>query len=254
MERKWGNDNGGSSGWRTAAFKDKDGSVTGVPNSYIVNNIGILAGIEACEVKPGWNAAVCKGDLGRMNVGGGGGGFGGARGGGARGGGAPRAGGAPPRAGGAPPGAATGPGAGAARGGAAAGGPGARAGGAGAAPAQPPVVLSRNGKEFTVTGETTVVAGTQIKVTTERPTLPISVSQLDSGSWVIFELPGFTTAASGTQQDSLDALRKAGVTSYYKGPDALWVKVVSAGGGGGGAGARGGGFVGGGGGSIQVSR
>jgi cell migration-inducing and hyaluronan-binding protein len=57
----------------------------------------------------------------------------------------------------------------------------------------------------------------------------LSLRELDSGSWVIFELPGFTTADSGTPQDSLDALRKASVTSYYKGTDALWVKVVSTG-------------------------
>ena len=46
---------------------------------------------EACEVKPTWNAAVCKGDIGRMNVGGGGGaiGFGGFGGGGAPGAGGP---------------------------------------------------------------------------------------------------------------------------------------------------------------------
>jgi cell migration-inducing and hyaluronan-binding protein len=85
-------------------------------------------------------------------------------------------------------------------------------------------------------------------VVTERQDLPISVSQLNSGSWVIFELPGFTTAASGTEQNSLDALRAASDTSYFRGDDALWVKVVSAGGGG-----RGGGF-GGGGTSINVSR
>jgi hypothetical protein len=88
-------------------------------------------------------------------------------------------------------------------------------------------------------------------VTTERPTLPISVSQLESGSWVIFELPGFTTAASGTEQSSLDALRKASDTSYFKDKDALWVKVVA----GAPAGGRGIGFGGaGGGGNIQVSR
>ena len=45
----------------------------------------------------------------------------------------------------------------------------------------------------------------------------------------MFELPGFTTAASGTAQDSLDALRKANSTSYYKGNGSLWVKVVSTG-------------------------
>jgi cell migration-inducing and hyaluronan-binding protein len=45
----------------------------------------------------------------------------------------------------------------------------------------------------------------------------------------MFELPGFTTAASGTEQSSLDALRQATVTSYYKGNGSLWVKLVSSG-------------------------
>ena len=64
---------------------------------------------------------------------------------------------------------------------------------------------------------------------TERPSVPLTLTELDRGSWVIFELPGFTTAASGTPQDSLDALRKASATSYYKGPDSIWVKLVSTG-------------------------
>jgi cell migration-inducing and hyaluronan-binding protein len=55
------------------------------------------------------------------------------------------------------------------------------------------------------------------------------VSELDAGSWVIFELPGFTTASAGTAQDSLDSLRKANTTSYYKGDGSLWVKLVSTG-------------------------
>jgi cell migration-inducing and hyaluronan-binding protein len=55
----------------------------------------------------------------------------------------------------------------------------------------------------------------------------LRLSELESGSWVLFELPGFATAASGTSQDSLDALRAAGATSYYKDKDSLWVKVVS---------------------------
>ena len=93
----------------------------------------------------------------------------------------------------------------------------------------PPVVLSRNGKEFTANGATNVRAGTEYKVTTERPNLNLSVSQLDAGSWVMFELPGFTTAAAGTAVDSLDALRKASTTSYYKGDGSLWVKLVSTG-------------------------
>ena len=93
-------------------------------------------------------------------------------------------------------------------------------------------------------------AGTEIKVTTERPTMSINLTEMDAGSWVIFELPGFTTAASGTEQSSLDALRTASATSYYKGKDALWVKLVSNG-----NGARGpvGGGPGGGT-SLQVSR
>jgi cell migration-inducing and hyaluronan-binding protein len=83
-------------------------------------------------------------------------------------------------------------------------------------------------------------------VTTERPTLSLNLNELDKGSWVIFQLPGFTTAASGTQQNSLDALREASDTSYFKDKDALWVKVVSNGDSG--TGAPGGGT------SLQVSR
>ena len=78
--------------------------------------------------------------------------------------------------------------------------------------------------------------------------MSLSLTEMDAGSWVIVELPGFTTAASGAPQASLDALRKASATSYYKDKDALWVKVVSNG-----EGANGGGpFVGGT--SVQVSR
>ena len=72
-------------------------------------------------------------------------------------------------------------------------------------------------------------AGTEIKLTTERPTVSLRLTELDKGSWVIFQLPGFTTAASGTEQASLDALRKATATSYYKGNGELWVKLVSSG-------------------------
>ena len=109
-------------------------------------------------------------------------------------------------------------------------------------------MLSCNGKEVTLTGQTNVLAGTEIKVTTKRPSVDLRLSELDRGSWVIFDLPGFTTVASGTAEDSLDALRKATATSYYKGKDALWVKVVSNG-----EGARITG-LGAGGTSVQVSR
>jgi len=217
---------------------------------------------DACEIKPTWNAAVCKGDMGRFAIGvpgegGGGGGpvvfparrFDGTGGPGAA------------RTAAAAPVAAAGPGAGVATGanadtGAGPSGPGLAATrrdpgavvGRPSGPPQPPVIVSRNGKEFTLTGATNIRAGTEIKVTTERPSVALQLSELDSGSWVIFELPGFATAASGTPQDSLDALRKASVTSYYQGKDSLWVKVVSNG-----EGARISG-PGAGGTSVQVSR
>src|SRR5262249_55927791 len=158
------------------------------------------------------------GDIGRLSIGGAGGG--------ARGAGPGRAGGGPGVApttasfggpGGPPaPGAAAGAGgAGAPRAGGAgpgAGAPGARGARAGGgAPAQQPVVLSRNGRQFELTAST-VRAGTEIKVATERPTVSLTLTELDPGSWVVFELPGFTTAAAGAQQDSLDALRKASAT------------------------------------------
>jgi cell migration-inducing and hyaluronan-binding protein len=270
MERKWGSDNFGSTAYKTAVIRDKDGSFGGGPNSYVLINDGVNDSIavdaQACEIKPTWNAAVCKGDIGRLSFGGPGAGFGGFGGfGGARGAGPGGAGGAGPGAGG--PGAAAGPGGPAAPAGGpgpgAFGGPGAAArpggpapggvagpgafgaGGAGGVPAQPPVVLSRNGKEYTVTG-TNVRAGTEIKVTTERPSVFLNLTELDRGSWVIFELPGFTTAASGLEQNNLDALRKASETSYFKDKDALWVKVVSNGDPGNGA--PGGGTI------VQVSR
>ncbi len=232
MENKWSNDDYGSSSYRSAVFHDKDGTVGGVPNSFIVINDGVAIDDE-CEVKPTWNAAVCKGDVGRVNIGGGapGGGRGAPAGPGAAKGGP----GGPGAAKGAPAGpAALAAGPAAAKGGpggpgAAKGGPvvGARNGVAG--PAQPAITLSRNGKDFPYYAATNVRAGTEIKVTTERPNVNLSVSELEAGSWVIFELPGFTTAAAGTQQNSLDELRKATATSYYKANGSLWVKLVSTG-------------------------
>ena len=83
IDNRWSNDDYGNTVYKTSVFNDKDGTITGVANSYIVMNGGIDTD-EACEAKPTWNAVVCKGDVGRMNVGGGGGavGFGGFGGGG----------------------------------------------------------------------------------------------------------------------------------------------------------------------------
>jgi len=207
QDRRWSfsGEFGRFSGWNGAVIHDKDGSIAGVPDSYIVIDNGIADDPEHCQIKPDWNAAVCKGDMGRMQIA--------APGAGGRGGpGAP----APVAAGG--PGAAGGRGAAGAR-----GGPGGRGA------AAPPITLSRNGRKFTVNGDTTVLAGTEIRAESEAPSLNISLRELDNGSWVIFELPGYTTAATGTAQTSMDALRSASSTSYYKGDGSLWVKLVSSG-------------------------
>jgi cell migration-inducing and hyaluronan-binding protein len=247
---KWASDNGGSASFKTAAYRDRDGSLGFGPDSYVLIHDGVNDSIavdeQACEIKPSWNAAVCQGDIGRLTVGGvGGGGFGGFGGGGGFGG----RGGPPPAAAG---GGAAGPGAATGRGGPPGGGAPAGPGGGGfggfggGGPAQPPVVLSRNGEEYNLTGGTNVRAGTEITVTTERPEVALTLNEMDEGSWVIFELPGFTTAASGTELGSLDALREARESSYFKDQDALWVKLVSNGDSG--TGAPGGGT------SINVSR
>ncbi|HXR52678.1 MAG TPA: G8 domain-containing protein [Steroidobacteraceae bacterium] len=90
-----------------------------------------------------------------------------------------------------------------------------------------PVTLSRNGKDHKITAnQSNVRSGTEMRVNTERPEVFLSVREMDKGSWVILELPGFTAAASGKQQDSMDALRKASETSYFRDKDSLWVKLV----------------------------
>jgi cell migration-inducing and hyaluronan-binding protein len=180
MVHEWGNDHLGSVAWKTAVFHDKDGSVGGVPDSYILihdgENDSIATDADACEIRPDWNAAVCRGDVGRLNIGGAGGG----------------------------------------------------GGGFGGGAAAEPVILSRNGRDFPAArNQSNVRAGTEIQVNTERPDMSFSLREMDEGSWVIFELPGFTAAASGAELNSLAALRMARDTSYFKDKDALWVKLVS---------------------------
>jgi cell migration-inducing and hyaluronan-binding protein len=213
IDPRFDSDNRGAVAYRSLAIHDLDGSTTGVPDSYVLLHDGendSVATDDTCKIQPTWNASVCAGDIGRIR-------FSITRPGPTRGAGlalrdvalrstAPAA---APRAGGA--------------------GPGARAGGAGGAGAAPqqPITLSRNGKDFKITAnQSTVRAGTEIRVKTERPEVAISLVEMAKGSWVVFELPGFTSAASGKQQDSIDALRKATETSYFKGPDAVWVKLV----------------------------
>ena len=191
-------------GYRTSSIHDLDGSVTGIPDSQIIINNGeddSVAVDSTCKIQPTWNAAVCTGDVGFLHladtsqvIA-----FEGTR--------TSRE--AKLRA---------------VLGLQPAGGRAARA-----APAAPPkpIVLIRDGKEYHLAGGQSIVrAGAEIEVKTERPALDLGMSEMDLGSWVIFKMPGFTQAASGAEQPSLDALRKAKETSYFKDGDTLWVKMV----------------------------
>jgi cell migration-inducing and hyaluronan-binding protein len=189
MERKWGNDNNsGSLAYKTAVFRDRDGSLGLGTSSFVVIHDGVNDSIavdtDACEIKPTWNAALCKGDVGRMSfVNGKGLAFGGISAG----------------------------------------------GGFGIDASLPPVILSRAGNTISIPVGTNVRAGIEFKATTERKTMDLHMIEMEAGAWVIVEVPGFVKADSGTPVGSLDALRKANVTSYYKAGDALWVKLVSPG-------------------------
>jgi hypothetical protein len=217
IDSRFDNDNRGGVGYRTLSIHDLDGSVTGIPDSHIMLHDGENDSVvtdDSCAIHPTWNASVCTGDVGRLNLSNNRGELpgtvnietrtarfaflstiGGNR---------PAAGAAPaPRPAPARPAPAARP-----------------------AP-QGPIALVRNGKEFRITGnQSTVRAGTEIRVKTERQEVSLSLAEMDQGSWVIFELPGFTEAASGSEQPSMDALRTANATSYFRGGDALWVKLV----------------------------
>src|SRR5579863_2741482 len=200
IDSRFDSDNRGGGAYRTAAIHDLDGSTTGIPDSYVLLEDGendSVATDDTCEIHPTWNASVCKGDIGRIQFR------------------IRRAG--PTR------------GAGLALKDVAlrSAGPARAAGPARTAAPEEPITLSRNGKDFKITAnQSTVRAGTEIRVNTERPEVSISLSEMAKDSWVVFELPGFANATSGKQQDSIDALRKATETSYFKGPDAVWVKLV----------------------------
>ncbi|MGZ3398697.1 MAG: hypothetical protein ACXWKX_05720, partial [Caulobacteraceae bacterium] len=170
--RKWSSDFGRGNAWRGAAIHDKDGSVGGVPNGYIVIDNGIASDEQACQIKPEWHAAVCKGDYGSFSVGGN---F-----------------------------------------------------GFGGEPIADPVMLSRNGRRYEYTGQTTIRSGAEVRLETARKSLSLSLREMDKGGWVIFELPGFTKSAAGEAETSLAALRAARDTAYYGDGKTLWVKLVVA--------------------------
>jgi hypothetical protein len=213
-DARFDNDNRGGNAYRTLSFRDLDGSVTGVPNSQVLLNDGendSVATDDSCEIHPTWNASVCTGDIGRLNL-------------------SDSRGELPaavdlesrtarfallaslsPNAPDTPLVKAQ------------------RAALFSRRPPQAPIALVRNGKEFKVNGDqSTVRAGTEIEVKTERPEVTLSLAEMDPGSWVMFKLPGFASAASGTEQASMDALRRATETSYFRDGDTLWVKLVAA--------------------------
>ena len=89
-----------------------------------------------------------------------------------------------------------------------------------------PVILSRNGNRYEYNEEATVQSGAELRVETSRKTLSLALREMDKGSFVILELPGFAAAGGGTPQASLAALRTAQTTSYFKDGNTLWVKLV----------------------------
>lgn len=213
-DTRFDNDNRGGNAYRTLSFRDLDGSVTGVPNSQVLLHDGendSVATDDTCGIRPSWNASVCTGDIGRLNL---------------------------SDSRGELPGAVDLESRTARFALLASLGPNApdtplvkaqRAALFSRRPPQAPIALVRNGKEFKISGDqSTVRAGTEIQVKTERPKVILSLAEMDQGSWVIFELPGFTNAASGTEKGSMEALRRANETSYFRQEDALWVKLVAA--------------------------
>jgi cell migration-inducing and hyaluronan-binding protein len=212
-DSRFDNDNRGGNAYRTLSFRDLDGSVTGVPDSQILLHDGendSVATDDSCEIRPSWNASVCTGDIGRLNLSDSRGEL-------------PAAVDLESRTARFALLASLGPNA-----------PDTplvqaqRAALFSRRPPQAPIALLRNGKEFKISGDqSTVRAGTEIQVKTERPQVTLSLAEMDQGSWVIFELPGFTHAASGTEKGSMEALRQANETSYFRDGDALWVKLVA---------------------------
>lgn len=213
FDARFDNDNRGGNAYRTLSFHDLDGSVTGIPDSHVMLHDGENDSVvtdESCEIHPSWNASVCTGDIGRLNL-------------------SDSRGELPaavdlesrtarfallsslgPNAPDTPLVQAQ------------------RTALFSRRPPQAPIALVRDGREFRVSGDqSTVRAGTEIEVKTEREEVTLSLAEMDEGSWVIFELPGFASAASGTQQDSMEALRAASETSYFRDGDALWVKLVA---------------------------
>ncbi|OYW46152.1 MAG: hypothetical protein B7Z33_08355 [Sphingomonadales bacterium 12-68-11] len=171
IQRRWASDYGRSAAYKSAAFRDLDGSITGKPGAYIVIDNGIAADEESCQIKASWNAAICDGDLGRFSIAGNFSGF------------------------------QTGP-------------------------ITDPIILQRHGRRHEYTGEATLGSGAELRVETSRETLSLSLTEMDDGSWIILELPGYAAATGAAQAPSLAALREARRTSYYSENGTMWAKLV----------------------------
>ncbi len=214
FDSRFDNDNRGGDAYRTLSFRDLDGSVTGIPDSQVILHDGEHNSVvtdNTCEIHPTWNASVCTGDIGRLNL-------------------SDARGWLPaavdlesrtaryallsslsPDAPDTPLVKSQ------------------RAALFSRRPPQAPIALVRNGKEFRIFGDqSTVKAGTEMQVLTEREEVTLSLAEMDEGSWVLFELPGFSTAASGTEQGSMDALHAADETSWFSNGESTWVKLVAA--------------------------
>ena len=89
-----------------------------------------------------------------------------------------------------------------------------------------PVILSRNGRRFEYTGETTIRSGAEVRVETARDELALSLREMDNGSSLVVELPGFTSADGGMEVASAEDLRAAGQTAWFRGENGLWVKLM----------------------------
>ena len=98
--------------------------------------------------------------------------------------------------------------------------------GFGSAPIEEPIMLSRNGRRWEYTGNTTIRAGSDVRVETGREELSLTLQEMSDGSSVTFELPGFSEAEGAQEMASLDALRAANSDAYFKADDRLWVKLV----------------------------
>jgi cell migration-inducing and hyaluronan-binding protein len=68
VQTRWASDFGRRAAYRSAAFHDLDGSVGGIPNSYIVIDNGIASDEATCQIRASWGAAICTGDMGRFNI------------------------------------------------------------------------------------------------------------------------------------------------------------------------------------------